>query len=41
MQGCGAALAFAATGTSIGTAATEAEGDIATLLENLPDNWGR
>lgn len=41
IQGCGAALAFAATGTSIGTATAEAEGDIATLLENLPDNWGR
>lgn len=42
IQGCGAALAFAAAGTSIETvAAQENTGNIAELLEDQPKNWGR
>lgn len=41
VRGCGAAMAFAAAGSSLGAAAEEAGGDIAALLEDLPDNWGR
>lgn len=40
MQGCGAAIAFAAAGASVDTAAAAAA-DVADLLEGLPDNWGR
>ncbi|PSQ00668.1 metal-dependent cyclase [Halobacteriales archaeon QS_5_70_17] len=41
VRGCGAAMAFAAVGSSLGAAAEEADGDVAALLEDLPDNWGR
>ncbi|WP_255151101.1 cyclase family protein [Halorarius halobius] len=41
VQGCGAAMAFAAAGTSLGTVAGDASGDVSALLADLPDNWGR
>lgn len=50
MQGCGAGLALALASSGIGTAAAEHDEedeedddfeDIGTLLEGMPDNWGR
>ncbi|MFD1513794.1 cyclase family protein [Halomarina rubra] len=42
VQGCGAALALAAGGTSLeAVAAQENTADVAALLDGLPDNWGR
>lgn len=43
VKGCGAAMAFAAAGTSLQSVAAETGSDskIADLLEDLPDNWGR
>ncbi|WP_254536189.1 cyclase family protein [Halomarina litorea] len=42
VKGCGAALAFAAAGTSLETvAAQENSADVAELLDPLPSNWGR
>lgn len=40
VQGCGAAMAFATAGTSLGTVAAESGGDVESLLDGLPDNWG-
>lgn len=39
MRGCGAVAALAAAGMSEPAAAKE--GDVATLLDKLPNNWGR
>jgi kynurenine formamidase len=41
VQGCGAAVAFAAVGSGLGAAAEETESDVTALLDGLPDNWGR
>lgn len=45
MTKCGAAYAFALAGTSVGTAVAQEGGEgpreIAPLLEEMPDNWGR
>jgi kynurenine formamidase len=39
--GCGAVVAFAAAGTSVGAVAAQAGGDVEELLSDAPDNWGR
>jgi kynurenine formamidase len=47
MRGCGASVAFALAGGGVGTVAAEHDEtendfeDVATLLEDMPDNWGR
>jgi hypothetical protein len=41
VRGCGAALAFAAVGTSLETVAASEGADVAELLDGLPSNWGR
>jgi kynurenine formamidase len=45
MQGCGAGIALALASGGIGTAAGKHDedefGEIATLLDGMPDNWGR
>jgi kynurenine formamidase len=41
VRGCGAAMALAVAGTSVGDVAAEASGDIETLLADAPTNWGR
>lgn len=40
MQGCGAVAAFTAAGLSAETVAAQTA-DIAELLDELPNNWGR
>lgn len=39
--GCGAAVAIAAAGTTVGSVAAQSSGDISELLSDTPDNWGR
>ncbi|WP_435196578.1 cyclase family protein [Natronomonas sp. EA1] len=41
LGGCGAAIAFAAAGTTVGSVAAETSGDIETLFADLPTNWDR
>jgi len=41
VQGCGASIAFAAAGTSLGTVAAQEGSDVEALLADLPDKWGR
>ena len=45
MQGCGAAMAFALAGTSLGTVAAQEDDEgptpVETLLEDAPKDWDR